>query len=921
MKKNLYLFVGLLFCIISKAFAQNDMLTVNVGEAGTLPTLVTEAQKYTTPSIRVTGALNGTDVKFLRDMAEVDSENKETNGILTYVDLSGATIHSGGETYLSYFSHDTWKDVKCDTEDNVFPADFFHGTSVSTVLMPNTIVKIGDNAFQNCTYLTSVEIPASVTELGNNAFSGSGLSTVELPSTITKIGSYCFWGCANMVTVDFKASLTELPEGVFSQTSIAEFKIPSSVTSIKTAAFQFCYSLASVTGGENITKIDSYAFNQCKVLADVILPEGLESIGLQAFSNCGSLKTFNIPAKVSYIGKSCFMNCPSLSEITVDEANKNYCSSDGVLYTADGKSLVCCPAGKTGNVETLASLEKIEDSAFDNCAGMTSVVLNENLKTVGNDAFNFCGGLEKITCYAVEPPAIGWSGAFFRVPSSCVLRVMPGSEEKYATANGWKDFKNIETISQDDMLTINVREAGTLPTLVTEAQKYTTPSIRVTGALNGTDVKFLRDMAEVDSENKETNGILTYVDLSGATIHSGGETYLSYFSHDTWKDVKCDTEDNVFPADFFHGTSVSTVLMPNTIVKIGDNAFQNCTYLTSVEIPASVTELGNNAFSGSGLSTVELPSTITKIGSYCFWGCANMVTVDFKASLTELPEGVFSQTSIAEFKIPSSVTSIKTAAFQFCYSLASVTGGENITKIDSYAFNQCKVLADVILPEGLESIGLQAFSNCGSLKTFNIPAKVSYIGKSCFMNCPSLSEITVDEANKNYCSSDGVLYTADGKSLVCCPAGKTGNVETLASLEKIEDSAFDNCAGMTSVVLNENLKTVGNDAFNFCGGLEKITCYAVEPPAIGWSGAFFRVPSSCVLRVMPGSEEKYATANGWKDFKNIETIEVTAVDGVDTVEDGVLGCYSMDGIRLSGLHNGMNIIRTKGGKTIKVMVP
>lgn len=481
-------------------------------------------------------------------------------------------------------------------------------------------------------------------------------------------------------------------------------------------------------------------------------------------------------------------------------------------------------------------------------------------------------------------------------------------------------FMTDTLFAQSGTLTVDVKEAGTLSTLVPESEKYSATEIKVTGQLNGTDVKFLRDMAGVDSENGDTEGKLTDIDLSGATIVAGGDEYLSYFSTDTWEDVVLTTEDDVFPASFFYGTYISRVVLPESVNKIGNDALKNCSQLTHIDIPAGVTEIGSNAFSGSGLTEIDLPSTVTKIGSYCFWGCTNMVRATLSEALESLPEGAFSQASVSEINIPDAITSIGTAAFQYCYSLKKVTGCKNVTSFGSYAFNRCTALEAFSLPEGLKSMGTQCFSNCTALTgDFLIPSTVESIGKEAFINCSSLSSIVVADDNVCFASEGGVLYSKDGKTLLCCPAGKTGEVEVSTFTEKIQESAFDNCALLQKVVLPAALSEVGNNAFNFASRLTTITCLAVEPPAIGWSGAFFMVPvETCELNVPAGSIEKYAEAEGWKDFKNIKSTTTGIELPVNSNENATY--YGINGLRQDAPRKGINIKKTSNGKVKKILI-
>ena len=153
----------------------------------------------------------------------------------------------------------------------------YHGES-ETFEIPNGVEKIGDQAFEDCLSLTSINIPESVTEIGFQAF----------------------WGC----------------------TSLTSLVIPESVTRIGDAAFLACLSLTSIN-----------------------IPEGVTKIGRHAFECCSSLTSINIPKSVTEIGDKAFVGCESLSDINVAEDNIHYCSTEGVLFTKDKKTLVQCPGG------------------------------------------------------------------------------------------------------------------------------------------------------------------------------------------------------------------------------------------------------------------------------------------------------------------------------------------------------------------------------------------------------------------------------------------------------------------------------------------------------------------------------------------------------------------------------------------------
>ena len=292
-------------------------------------------------------------------------------------------------------------------------------------------------------------------------------------------------------------------------------------------------------------------------------------------------------------------------------------------------------------------------------------------------------------------------------------------------------------------ITIKLEEAGTLPSKIGDTKKYKITNLKIMGEINGTDLRFIREMAGCDYKGKGTEGKLATLDLSEAKIVKGGDYYYNYYG--------CYTLDDVIGNQAFDGcSSLTSLTLPSSVTSIGSSAFSGCSGLTSLTLPSSVTSIEWSAFSGcSGLTSLTLPSSVTSIGGSAFSGCSGLT------SLT----------------LPSSVTEIGWYAFSGCSGLTSLTLPSSVSSIGSFAFSGCSGLTSLTLPSCVTSIGESAFRGCSSLASLTLPSSVTSIGKSAFEGCSGLTSIyvswesplsidasTFKDANTEKC----ILYVPNG---------------------------------------------------------------------------------------------------------------------------------------------------------------
>ena len=279
---------------------------------------------------------------------------------------------------------------------NGWPSIFGAGnTSVTGVVIPNSVTSIGDSAFQECTNLASITIGNGVTSIGSRAYYGcTSLTSVTIPNSVTSIGAYAFNNCTGLTSITIPNSVTSIGDAAFYLCRVlTSITIPNSVTSIGDSAFSRCTSLTSITIPNSMTSIGSSAFSGCTSLASITIPNSVTSIGSGAFSSCTSLASITIPNSVTSIGGDAFAHCAGLTSVTIPN-----------------------------------SVTSIGAYAFNNCTGLTSITIPNSVTSIGDGAFNNCTGLTSVAMpvsFIGLPTQIGIRG---QVASDYIINALANND-------------------------------------------------------------------------------------------------------------------------------------------------------------------------------------------------------------------------------------------------------------------------------------------------------------------------------------------------------------------------------------------------------------------------------------------------------------------------------------------------------------
>ena len=317
-RRQLMFVVCLLLGCLSMQAADDGLITeqvtLNGVVAGSLPMIITDDNKNLITNLKINGEINGTDLKFIREMAGRSVNGDETEGKLSILDLSDTKIVSGGKRYFhdmvngaSYFTKD----------DEIGDNAFYQCSGLKSLTLPDGITLIGEKAFLSCTGLTNITIPEGVTFIGMSAFIYCrNLTSMTIPAGVTTISSFTFEGCTSLTNLTLPDGLTKIGDGAFGECSgLTNLTFPSSLTKIGDNAFYKCSGLKSLTLPNGLTEIGDNAFAYCSGLRSLTLPDGLTTIGAGIFQNCSSLMSLTIPSSITEVGSNAFDGCSSLNEV------------------------------------------------------------------------------------------------------------------------------------------------------------------------------------------------------------------------------------------------------------------------------------------------------------------------------------------------------------------------------------------------------------------------------------------------------------------------------------------------------------------------------------------------------------------------------------------------------------------------------
>ncbi len=633
---------------------------------------------------------------------------------------------------------------------------FADNTSITSVILPNSIKTIEWRAFSGCTSLAQIEFPEGLLTIGDYAFSSTGLTTVVLPSTLTTFGEGVFDGCTKLANIEDKSGkFLKVVDGIV-------YNVDGT---------QIISVLESCTGevriAEGVTEIPAWLFNGNSQITSIVIPEGVTKIGNNAFSYCENLTSVTLPSTLTTLGEDVFNGCIKLANLE-DKSGKFLKVVDGIVYNVDGTQILSVLESCTGEVHILEGVTEISEDLFRGRTGITSIYLPDSVTAIDAWAFAYCENLKTVE--------------------------LPAGLERLEDYTFWF-CESLEQIN----LPSSLKSIGGCAFLGNALKEIELPEgLNVIGrrAFERNPLTFIRIPASVTQieegafagcsalKNLQNDSSVVLLQENGVLYNEDGTVLIGRMA-DMPAEVVLKEGLLSIPMNFFMAENITSIVIPDSVTSVGYSVFRGCRQLTEVRLSECLTVLESGMFDEcTQLGELYVPSAVTSIDPTAIPDTTVIRSEPDAYARTWAQENGYvwqcaqhGETVIVEPAVPATRKHTgMTAKIQCSVCGAVISEPEEVPVFDGKVMKLPTALKSVqretflnlpaecfVLPDGCLVIGERAFADCKELKLVEIPSSVVAIAENAFEGCGEGVVIVTPKgsAAERFALAHGITVTSD----------------------------------------------------------------------------------------------------------------------------------------------------------------
>lgn len=757
---------------------------------------------------------------------------------------------------------------------------------IKHVIISDSIESIDAIIMPNAPLLKSVTVGKGLKSITGTAFCNSDNSNkIKVIWNAKKCTVSSYTSAFNYTKIDtiiFGNEVEYIPCISTHASSVTEVVIPNSVKEIGASAF-YTFGISSVTIPDSVTEIGEAAFEGCSQLEEIIIGEQVASVGWRAFSTCSALRrvVWN-PTHCGYWEYGCILP-HSVNRVEIGanvESIPNY-----MCYGCSNLTTITLPNGLT----------EIGAGAFYKCSSLTEIVLPSSLTNISAYAFKetdiselslpnssltigaFAFADTKISeliipenVQSIAPCAFDGCTALTKINYNATYASLGRCIDKRSSSYSYYYASPFTGMSNEVEISIGANVQYIPPYFFTQCSRLQGSSNLYSGKWSASYIPEYQESSNYDCPRLTSKGFNTI--FSSVTFEQGSQLRT------------------IGTGAFAYCSDLKKIDLPATLQHINECAFIGCSGLTELILPQSIRIIKESALYGcSSLKKIKVPAGanvytdgytfyntgISDQNNYLYDWAQNLDTIIVPANMFDFEEKYWSVApkNVKYIEVNSgTLTENAFAVINRSYKqlkTLDISATENTTLADE-AFKGCYNLENLMLPNKLQYVGYMAVADCKHLKAIDIPASVEEIDDSAFENCRSIESITFG-GNQPAAVQGKHMLASSGSALRRIGNWAFYNAHELQHLEipqgvtEIGDGAFYGCTYLEDLTLPASVQSIGDNTFALCAKMKKIVVNAVTPPAIQ-AKTFFDVKRQIPVYVPDECVDAYKNDAYWCEF-------------------------------------------------------